>query len=1273
MSDTSHPPLQESGHEIDDVEDKSGEVLSQSSLSFSNIEPPLPTTSIQSFQLSQFLMEKDLFSNSDSNNVRQTIHLGGEEKCYSIYGNEIKIITKESSSCSNKVKFKTIVDYNWEQRYYYSNTIAVNENFVSYGLKGRNGFLVRVINRNDKNITLLLKGAKAAIDELAFANYFSNKLAFIDKAGNLFVRLITLEDGSLKETSLLHIEGWNTSKSSINRLIWNQSLYENTCTEVDKPGEISAPYYVAIASGNQVKVFDITALISNNVSSINIADLRKHYACISDDSCATIYDLALTAGGDTLATAGNDGTLKFWKISTSNPKEQMCVHLLSKPHDGAPIHTLKFCDDITTRDDSEAFWRFLITASKFNHEIKIWCTVDWTCLQTIRFTYPPEESNDGQLSPILQVALDRTASYLTLSDINRKMLYILKLHQNVEENLASATSISEFSLARSILQFSITRAKRLTSVEMRAELTESDEDDLEDDFRNTSSVDDLHIQSLGSVIEMTTVDTRSIQDVKIRFQPNPTEPTPLSSVTSGTFSAVFRLTAMKRFCTLFITQLLFLLYQAMQSIASNLANSTTSNEFLPNLEDSISMLSTQNSSMGTVTPLQVMSPDAFELPKSANTIDDNIDSIASLSKAPNIATEPKSYDTLDSQFVPKEQLSHGLNVDEISREKELETPTSTHDSAKKDLIDSNISESTVNDNDEEDVIIEDDEIGVDYGSAIDEQPLACHVATNATTDSIKGTILVHNHDTIRDNHYIIALILMYDVSLPAATNEELADRISSTTSSNSEGLPSAEHDHAIHVPPATSDATMTPDVSFTQRASEVDNLASDGKQVVEQLKSIIIMLNAQKSEINDLKKQLKDSTRSVVTKTSSTANNINNRLSSLQNTLRQDRQRFDQSQRTQQQQEYQQLDKIQVSVNQAQSNTVGRIEKIIKNEIKTTIIPSIVSNVSLIKGQLPRDNKPSDAVVKQSIRDLFLDKAVMQSVGDRLISSLKPNLISACRESFVNNLVPAFEKSCMEMIKQFDVSIQKGIQDYLKQTETYLEKSILQQQESTKAVFVNEFKNIELSLSQNQDVNRHKQLLQTMSTMHQTLADEFQKRLDNFKAEIAESVKHIVNEQLKNAGSATNTASSTPTLSRTDIIKKEVKALCDQGKVVEAFHKALHTSNVSIVTELCRDVSSSVIFTGNVCLLSQAMLLSLIQYLSVEMTNDIELKIGYLEDCIMALDFTDGVTKMHGAKILQSLLDHINRILLMSNEYKISSTIVKKLKVLKSLSTSHLK
>lgn len=31
------------------------------------------------------------------------------------------------------------------------------------------------------------------------------------------------------------------------------------------------------------------------------------------------------------------------------------------------------------------FWRFLITGADQNRELKMWCTVSWTCLQTIRW------------------------------------------------------------------------------------------------------------------------------------------------------------------------------------------------------------------------------------------------------------------------------------------------------------------------------------------------------------------------------------------------------------------------------------------------------------------------------------------------------------------------------------------------------------------------------------------------------------------------------------------------------------------------------------------------------------------------------------------------------------------------------------------------------------------------------------------------------------------------------------------------------------------------
>lgn len=33
---------------------------------------------------------------------------------------------------------------------------------------------------------------------------------------------------------------------------------------------------------------------------------------------------------------------------------------------------------------SVPFWRFLITGADQNRELKMWCTVSWTCLQTIR-------------------------------------------------------------------------------------------------------------------------------------------------------------------------------------------------------------------------------------------------------------------------------------------------------------------------------------------------------------------------------------------------------------------------------------------------------------------------------------------------------------------------------------------------------------------------------------------------------------------------------------------------------------------------------------------------------------------------------------------------------------------------------------------------------------------------------------------------------------------------------------------------------------------------
>ena len=52
------------------------------------------------------------------------------------------------------------------------------------------------------------------------------------------------------------------------------------------------------------------------------------------------------------------------------------------------------------------FWRFLLTGSDENRQLKIWCTVKWDCLQTITFEPGP--------SPSLSTNQDTFENYIFL-------------------------------------------------------------------------------------------------------------------------------------------------------------------------------------------------------------------------------------------------------------------------------------------------------------------------------------------------------------------------------------------------------------------------------------------------------------------------------------------------------------------------------------------------------------------------------------------------------------------------------------------------------------------------------------------------------------------------------------------------------------------------------------------------------------------------------------------------------------------------------------------
>ena len=72
----------------------------------------------------------------------------------------------------------------------------------------------------------------------------------------------------------------------------------------------------------------------------------------------------------------------------------------------------------------EQFWKFALTGSSQNTEFKLWSCENWTCLQTVLIK--PVSTQDGK-PMALKAVLDLSAQYLLLSDIHRKIVYVLKL------------------------------------------------------------------------------------------------------------------------------------------------------------------------------------------------------------------------------------------------------------------------------------------------------------------------------------------------------------------------------------------------------------------------------------------------------------------------------------------------------------------------------------------------------------------------------------------------------------------------------------------------------------------------------------------------------------------------------------------------------------------------------------------------------------------------------------------------------------------------------
>ncbi|XP_069073687.1 enhancer of mRNA-decapping protein 4 [Pleurodeles waltl] len=449
---------------------------------------------------------------------KQVICLSGDDSstCVLIVAKDVEIVASKDSSISskargsNKVKIQPVAKYDWEQKYYYGNLIAVSNSYLAYATRGANGSaMVRVLSVTTAE-RILLKGIMGSVTDLAFAHLNSSLLACLDEVGNLFVWHLSMENGKIQDEIWTNIKRPDsTPLNSFRRIIWCPFIQEENEDSSQEEGNQT----LALLHEDRAEVWDLDIVRNNhNTWPVEVTDIKGGFIVVKGHT-ARLSEGALSPDGTVLATASHDGYVKFWQIYIEGQDQPRCLHEW-KPHDGRPLSCLLFCDNHKKQDPEVPFWRFLITGADQNRELKMWCTISWTCLQVVRFS--PDPFNSSVL-PGLKACLDLSAEYLILTDVQRKVLYVMELSQNQEEGQAAFSSISEFLLTHPVLSFGIQDVSR-----SRLRHTEVLPADEEGDSLNTEDSPEPGAKesAAGILIKLFCVHTKALQDVQIRFQPH---------------------------------------------------------------------------------------------------------------------------------------------------------------------------------------------------------------------------------------------------------------------------------------------------------------------------------------------------------------------------------------------------------------------------------------------------------------------------------------------------------------------------------------------------------------------------------------------------------------------------------------------------------------------------------------------------------------------------------------------------------------------------------
>uniref|UniRef100_A0A8D0B2I2 Enhancer of mRNA-decapping protein 4 n=1 Tax=Sander lucioperca TaxID=283035 RepID=A0A8D0B2I2_SANLU len=1172
--------------------------------------------------------------------------------CIPITSNNVEIVASQDSSInskargSNKVKIQPVAKYDWEHKYYYGRLIAVSNSFLAYAIRGANNHaMIRVLSVGFAERSLL-KGFTGAVTDLAFAHLDSSLLGCVDEAGNLMVWQITCTGNKILDQVVVHIRRPEDSPlNSHRRLIWCPFIQDENEENQDDTSQT-----LALLHEDMAEVWDLEVLRANNSSwPVDATDLKEGLITIKGHN-QRVSEGALSPDGTVLATASHDGYIKFWQIYIEGVQDKpRCLHEL-RPHGGRPLSCLLFCDNHKRQDPEVPFWRFLITGADQNQELKMWCTVSWTCLQTIRFS--PDLFNSSVL-PSLKASLDLSAQYLILTDVQRKVLYVMELRQDLEKGKASFTAVSEFLLTHPVLSFGV---RDVTHSRLRhTEVLPAEE---ESESMTTEGTQGPTESKSGIQIKLYCVHTKSLQDVQIWFQPN-----------LGSSSTIFLPHSDSQDGFGFSDHL-----TDQSSDKDSGSGSQTDLRKIPSLPAPTDFLSNSGASSGT----KLMTPDAFMTPSTSVPASPG-SSASSLTVVTAISTSPIGPLTLDSPQVLDSPLLPPLASPTRARSPDVISSASTAMSQDMPEIASQTlqlqrglvssleplplsalqtdsmasaasalhlltSPRTANNNS----LLALELGGADgpVGGAVESEPRLSH------TPSLLENALSQENPGVGGGSSDVSVSHTPWPAAPDITREtrnslrdnglgdcDPDDEVASLASSS--GKSGSRSSHRLPVKDWKTSPRGSPKVK--RKTKKDDSESSQSRQMdsmnAEVQDELLMLLRSQQRELTELRGQIEAMQSTIMAQVEHV----------LTNHQEQEQRRLErvlsESQNHQQQ--------LQEQLSQQLSHTLSsvltnRMDKVIREEMKKTVPQSISKSLEPVTGQLSNTIAAKltavEVTLKENVSKVVKSKNTTDAIGRAAAEAMQGPIQAAYKDAFQGIVLPVFERGCQSMFQQINDSFKQGTQEYIQQLETHM-KNRKQKEQETRDPMIGQLQQMTDSFQSSTD-----QLANNITAnVRAEVQHQIQMMVGNLQESILSHVQRIVKGEVSQAMKeqqavvtssimqAMRSAASTPVpTAHLDYQTQQanILQLLQQGQLNQAFQQALSATDLNLVLYVCETIDSQQVFGQHPCPLSQPVLLSLIQQLSSNLTTRSELKISYLEDAVMNLDHSDPLTRDHMSSVL---------------------------------------